>query len=80
LREYRAKPAVAADGAGTTAFRGMTSFQPAPLLNLVVSLVGIHGGQWGPVEPGILARNVLTGVDRCIRCLRNERRHGLWRN
>jgi len=27
------EPAVAADGAGTTAFRGMTPFQPAPLLS-----------------------------------------------
>ena len=35
-RNNLAERAVAADGAGRTAFRGMTSFQPAPLLNLVV--------------------------------------------
>src|SRR5262249_49559201 len=35
-RNNIAEPAVAADGAGRTAFRGMTSFQPAPLLNGVV--------------------------------------------
>src|SRR5437879_3973633 len=32
----RAEPAVAADGAGITAFRAMKSLQPAPLLNGVV--------------------------------------------
>src|SRR6516225_8298402 len=31
-----AEPAVAADGAGIVAFRGIQSSQPAPLLNLVV--------------------------------------------
>jgi hypothetical protein len=31
-----AEPAVAADGAGITAFRGMKSLQPAPLLNFIV--------------------------------------------
>lgn len=35
-----AEPAVAADGAGITALRGMTSFQPAPLLNSVVRHTG----------------------------------------
>ena len=33
-----AEPAVAADGAGMTAFRAMKSLQPAPLLNFVVRL------------------------------------------
>jgi hypothetical protein len=33
-----AELAVAADGAGTRAVRGMTSFQPALLLNVVVRL------------------------------------------
>jgi hypothetical protein len=40
-RNNIAEPAVAADGAGRTAFRGMTSFQPAPLLNLVVRPPGV---------------------------------------
>src|SRR5262249_6914129 len=30
------EPAVAAAGAGLTAFRGMSSFEPAPLLNFIV--------------------------------------------
>jgi hypothetical protein len=35
-RNNIAEPAIVADGAGRTAFRGMTSFQPAPPLNVVV--------------------------------------------
>jgi hypothetical protein len=41
-RDNIAEPAVAADGAGRTAFRGMTSFQPAPLLNLVFGHMVAH--------------------------------------
>ena len=35
-RGHDEHPAVAADGAGITAFRGILSLQPAPLLNFVV--------------------------------------------
>ena len=36
VRECRAEPAVAADGAGIPVLRGMQSLSPAPLLNSVV--------------------------------------------
>ena len=35
-RENSAEPAVAADGAGMTAFRRVRSLRPAPLLNFIV--------------------------------------------
>src|ERR1019366_7434752 len=35
-------PAVAADGAGTAAFRELKSLQPAPLLNLIVSRTSVE--------------------------------------
>jgi hypothetical protein len=35
------EPAIKADKPGTTAFRDMTFFQPAPLLNLVVRWLGV---------------------------------------
>jgi hypothetical protein len=37
--ECRAEPAIAADGAGVTAFRGALSLPPAPLLNVAGGLL-----------------------------------------
>ena len=39
-RDHDKYQAVAADGAGITAFRGILSLQPAPLLNFVVMPLG----------------------------------------
>ena len=36
IRGSQAEPPVAADGGGSTVFRGMKSLPPAPLLNFVV--------------------------------------------
>jgi hypothetical protein len=43
-RDIRAEPAIAADGAGKMAFRGMKSLQPAPLLNWVVRRLRENAG------------------------------------
>src|SRR5215831_8290627 len=50
---------IQADGAGRTAFRGMTSFQPAPLLNLVV-------GRHRPSSGISTYARKEYGNDRCI--------------
>jgi hypothetical protein len=38
IEGVQGEPAVAADGAGTRAFRGIQFLQPAPLLNFIVRL------------------------------------------
>jgi hypothetical protein len=49
MQGFPAEPAVAADGAGRTAFRGVPSLHPAPLLNSAVrrrALRWVGGSRW----------------------------------
>jgi hypothetical protein len=54
---FKAEPAVAADGAGTTAFRDITSLQPAPLLNSFVRQTPENSDANSTRELGALLRS-----------------------
>src|SRR5262249_30485242 len=62
-RDTSAEPAVAADGAGMTAFRGLKSIQPAPLLNFIVRRAKLSGSPERGVY-GLDSRIRLPGPDR----------------